>query len=270
MSNSTQAGQYVERLERAKTYWRSPAGKALWEAQRACLGPYIEETRGEHGLEMALGASPLSLSPLRHKIHWVPRPAYAASPFALVCPAEAWALPDRCLDTVILHHWLEELSAPRDTLEEAARTCADHGRLVIVGFNPLGLLAPLRRWSRQRAHYPFSGNWLSVACLKKWLAFVDFEIERVDYCGFRRPGTSVIHPQWETLGRRYNFALGECYVIQAKRQRETAQIKRLRFKLDAPNGPRSSLGVTRSGSSSGSCRTDLHRTGSPRADANSK
>ncbi len=82
--------------------------------------------------------------------------------------------------------------------------------------------------------------------LRDWLAFVDFEVERVDYCCFRGPMSTACGERWEALGRRHNLPLGESYMIQAQRRQRHAPVQRVKFGLRAPVSP-SSLGATRTG-----------------------
>ena len=72
--------------------------------------------------------------------------------------------------------------------------------------------------------------------MREWLAFVDFEIERVDYCGFRLPGGQVHNLGLETLGRRYNLPVGGCYLIVARRKQAPIQPARTLFQRDAVTG----------------------------------
>ena len=234
------------RMTNAQAYWQTEAGRALWETQRACLGPVVEGRKGRHSLEMGMGPALMTMSAIAHPIRWAPSLALADSDSTLVCPPDRLALPDCCLDTVVIHHWLEHLSDAHYTLQEAARVTADNGVLVLFGFNPLGLNGLTQRWRKQQADFPWSGHWRSASRLKDWLAFVDFEVERVDYCCFRGPMSTACGERWEALGRRHNLPLGESYMIQAQRRQRHAPVQRVKFGLRAPVSP-SSLGATRTG-----------------------
>ncbi|MCG7591526.1 MULTISPECIES: methyltransferase domain-containing protein [Halomonadaceae] len=246
MSNSPKADSLAQRLTCAQAYWQSDAGRALWETQRACLGPVVEGRKGGHSLEMGMGPAMMGMSLITHPIRWAPSRALAESDASLVCPPDQWALPDRCLDTVVIHHWLEHLHEAHHTLREAARVTADNGVLVLFGFNPLGLNGLTQRWRKQQTAFPWNGHRRSANRLKDWLAFVDFEVERVDYCCFRGPLSTACGVRWEAWGRRHNLPLGESYMIQAQRRQRHAPVQRVKFGLSAPIAP-SSLGATRTG-----------------------
>ncbi|MFC4206579.1 class I SAM-dependent methyltransferase [Vreelandella malpeensis] len=244
MSNSPTAAMLARCITQSQAYWQSPAGRSLWEVQRACLGPVVENRRGQHGLEMGMGRSLLGPSAIPHRIRWAPSEALAESASTLVCPPDRFALPDRCLDTVVIHHWLEQLPDAHFTLQEAARVTSDHGVLVLFGFNPLSVGGLVKRWRKPGATFPFAGRWMSVNRLRDWLAFVDFEVERVDYCCFRGRMNAPCGEHWEALGRRHNLPLGQSYMIKARRRERGAPIERIRFGLPAKVSP-SSLGATR-------------------------
>ncbi|MFG6666617.1 class I SAM-dependent methyltransferase [Halomonas sp. HNIBRBA4712] len=245
MSNSTMAGELARRLTQSQAYWQSRAGRSLWDVQRACLGPVVESRPGRHCLEMSMARSLMSHSSIPHRIRWAPTPALADSPSTLVCPPERLALPDCSMDTVVIHHWLEQLPDAHFTLKEAARVTNDHGVLVLFGFNTLSSSALFKRGRREQTAFPFNGAWLGVNRLRDWLAFVDFEVARVDYCCFRARMSGACGERWEAFGRRHNLPLGQSYMIQAQRRKRGAPIERVKFKL--PVKAPTTLGATRHG-----------------------
>lgn len=167
----------------------------------------------------------IELAPVRHHIHWAPSSTRAGHPSTLVCDPSALALPDESMDVVLVHHLLEVIPEPHHALREAARVTADHGSLLIVGWHPFGLGALNRCIPSRRGQWPCHGQWRSVLRMKDWLTFVDFEIERVDYCGFALSG----HGRFESWGRRHNFPLGSAFIIHAHRKMTRVTPIRLRF-----------------------------------------
>ncbi|OAL60908.1 MULTISPECIES: methyltransferase domain-containing protein [unclassified Halomonas] len=248
MSNSTTATTLAKRLQSSQPYWQTEAGRSLWETQRACLGPVVESRVGGHSLEMSMGPALMTMSAIAHPIRWSPTRQLADTDSTLICPPDQLALPDRCLDVMVIHHWLEHLADAHFALQEAARVTADNGIIVLFGFNPIGVSGLARQLRKRQQAFPWSGAWRSASRLRDWLAFVDFEVERVDYCCFRGRMNAKCGEYWESLGRRHNLPLGESYMIQARRQQRQAPVERLKFGLKAPVSP-ASLGVTRSGTS---------------------
>lgn len=268
MSNSHTADALKQRLVQSQRFWVSDAGNALNEAQRACLGPVVEERGGGHCLEMTMGPSLLGGSAASHMIEWLPTRDQAQQPATLICPPNELALPDACLDITIIHHWLEHLPDAEQTLHEAARVTADHGLLVIFGFNPLSIHHLAQRFSSGRRGKTGAFNetesasgsdkqggkvhYFSPSRLTQWLASVEFTVERVDYCGFYSPlfcsaKKSRCREAWETWGRRLNVPVGESYMLQAKRQQPQAPSQRVKFGT-TPRTASHSLGLARGSS----------------------
>lgn len=218
MSNlpSAQTLQLAERYERAQNFWGKRPGRALWRFERACLGPVIEPLIGLHALEFSAAEPLLPLAQMRHSMRWAAMRGHAESSSTLVCDPSSLPLEDECLDLVIIHHLLEVVPEPHHLLREAARVMLDHGKLVIIGWQPLGIGALRYLGPKRNKSFPFDQKWRSVHRLKDWLAFVDFEIERVDYCAF---SLSPHGGGWESLLRRYNLPFGHSFVILARRKR---------------------------------------------------
>ena len=193
-------------------------GKDILIAEREMLTPLFERCFGFHSLCLGPGDNDLlSLSPIRHAIHWAPEPALAQSPSTLICPLTQLALPDESMDMVMIHHLLEVAPEPHRLLREAARVLRSSGCLIIVAWQPMSGEGLLRLDPRRRHITPWEGSWRTPAALRDWLAFVDFEIERIDYAGFHLPGLRLRHGWLERMGRRYNLPLGSLMLIRARR-----------------------------------------------------
>lgn len=208
---------FIRQFTASQHYWQTAHGQRQWHAEQACLSQLLGRTGGQHALEMGMAPSLLACSRMRHCISWVPEREYATHPSTLVCRPDALPLDDEALDLVLVHHLLEIAPNPRHLLREAARVTSDSGRLILVGWHPLGIAGPKRLLGR-RTRFHQHGDWLTAHRLRDWLGFVDFEIERVDYCGFV-PFDNT--PEWlamEAFGRRYNLPLGRAWVICARRQ----------------------------------------------------
>lgn len=275
MSNSHPADSLTQRLEHSQRFWTSDAGKALSDVQRACLGPVIEARSSGHSLEMTMGPSLLDLSAVPHVIEWVPTRAHAGQPSSLICPPSELALPDACLDISLIHHWLEHLPDAEQALQEAARVTADHGILIVFGFNPLSINYLAQRFLPGRRSVPRNdtethverARWHATSQLTQWLEFVDFTVERVDYCGFHCPifcptKKARCRESWEAWGRRLNVPLGESYMIQAKRKQTRVPAERVQFGV-SPTAATHSLGVARGSSRSATYRaqqSSAHQT----------
>lgn len=220
-------------VREGRRYWTSSTGQAHWQAERACLGPVCERLFGAHSLHLGMAPRLTDMCPIRHSLAWAPTRDLAEDDACLICAPDSLPLPDDCLTLVVIHHLLEVMPEPHRLLQEATRVIADDGRLILFGWSPLGVEALRRPWARQHAALPWRGRWRTPGRLKDWLAFVDFEIERVDYCGFRLPGSLPRNATLESFGRRHNLPLGDTYMIRARRRAQWAQIARPRLPTPA-------------------------------------
>ncbi|QEA40035.1 class I SAM-dependent methyltransferase [Pistricoccus aurantiacus] len=234
MSNSQSPLWLTRQVNEGRLYWSSPAGQAQRQAEQACLGPVCERLFGAHSLELGLGERIADMCPIRHAMSWAPTRELALRKETLVCLPHQLPLPDESLQLVIVHHLLEVVAHPHHVLQESARVTAHNGRLIIFGWGPLGCSGWSRLWPARRGRLPWRGHWRTPGRLRDWLAFVDFEIERVDYCGFRLPGRLPRNSVLETLGRRYNLPWGDAFMIQARRRAQPIQVDKPRIGLVAP------------------------------------
>lgn len=237
VSNSHITISLAQLVREGRRYWASSAGQAHLQAQRACLGPICERLFGAHSLQLGMAPRLSDMCPIRHALGWSPTRELAEDESCVVCAPDQLPLPDECLTLVVVHHLLEVVPEPHRLLQEATRVVADDGRLVLFGWSPLGLEGLNRPWPRHRNELPWRGHWRTPGRLKDWLAFVDFEIERIDYCGFRVPGGMPRNAGLETFGRRHNLPLGDTYMIRARRRMQWAQVSRPRLPRPAVGGP---------------------------------
>ncbi|WP_027966809.1 class I SAM-dependent methyltransferase [Halomonas halocynthiae] len=218
MSNSLERQPVVRQVQKGREFWSSARGCALQKAERACLGPVSDRWFGHHGLELGLGAQLANICSVQHLMYWVPCAELAETAESLVCHPDTLPLPDGCLDLVLIHHLLEVTAEPHRVLQEATRVLADDGNLIIFGWSPLSPLALAKRLPKRRSELSSQERWRAPKQLAEWLAFVDFDVQRVDYCGFRLPSRRESNSSLEAFGRRHNLPFGECYMIHARRR----------------------------------------------------
>jgi len=224
-----------------RRFWESASGLALWRAERACLGPHCERHRGIVSLQLGMAPLMSDMCPIRYALDWAPTADLVRNANSLVCLPDSLPLADDSLDLVLLHHLLEAVERPHHVLQEAARVTRADGRLLVFGWHPFGP-GGVRR--RQRPA-PWQRQWRTPGRLRDWLAFVDFEIERVDYCGFRLPGRATGSDRLETLGRRYNLPLASAYLLVARRRSIPVQPIKLREPVLVGNKSGAWLGLAK-------------------------
>ena len=236
MSTDRGAQRLAALFREGQRFWATPTGEAVRRAERACLGPVCERLFGMHSLELGFGSVLADMCPVRHPMQWAPTRELAQGASTLVCSPDALPIPDGSLHLVVVHHLLEVAPDPHHMLQEAARITADEGRLILFGWMPLSPIALGRLSPGCRQRLPWRGQWRSPGRLRDWLAFVDFEIERVDYCAFQLPGRLPRNSFFETLGRRHNLPLGDSYMIQAQRRPQLIETRSSGLRFTAPLG----------------------------------
>ena len=196
--------------------------------------------------EPALASSPLTSKDTQidgsHKAHQTPtddansRPSLAGQSHeantmpsvALVTDFSALPFPAASLDLVLMPHSLELSMDAHATLREVERVLVPQGRVLICGFNPVGLWALRQARSRLwesltggrwpgRGYLPVAGEYIGYWRLRDWLRLLDFEVEVVRF-GCYVPAVSS--PSWlqrfawmERLGPRWWPIFGSSYLV---------------------------------------------------------
>lgn len=154
--------------------------------------------------------------------------ATAALQPSLVTDFSALPFPAASLDLVLMPHSLEVSMDAHATLREVERVLVPQGRVLICGFNPVGLWALRQARSRLwesltggrwpgRGYLPVAGEYIGYWRLRDWLRLLDFEVEIVRF-GCYVPAVSS--PAWlqrfawmERLGPRWWPIFGSSYLV---------------------------------------------------------
>ena len=134
------------------------------------------------------------------------------------------------VDFVVAAHALDAAADPRDVLREIVRVLRPEGRLLVIGFNPFSILAPVAR----RSGIPWAGKWLSAARVKDWLALLEMTMVGGSFSVFRPPlrdfRKSAKRWAWmEKAGARWWPMAGGVYFITAVKRRPGMRMIRPRF-----------------------------------------
>ena len=164
----------------------TPAGQYMLAWETAQFDRVVPDVFGFHGLQLGLPQIPcLRNSRLRHC--WVSDDHQPDQPSGLGLLADSVALPfaDQSMDLVILPHTLELSLDPHATLREVERVLVPEGRLIISGFNPLGLWGHQHRRAKWLSRLGFHQEFLPLPLefigywrLRDWLKLLSFEIGR--------------------------------------------------------------------------------------------
>lgn len=214
--------------EETLSFFRSPPGQIVRQWESRLLDGMVEHVLGDRALQIGLplldtlrangmrehwllleDASSEKEEPLREDWHRV-----------LALP-EALPFANETFDLVVLPHSLDFSSAPQQLLAEAVRVLAPEGRLILAGFNPLGLW-----WWRQqfvrfgcRPYLPPHTTPIGVPRLKDWFALLGLTTQEGHF-GIYRPArqrlTTLNRWQWlDKAGDRWFPQCGNLYLLSA-------------------------------------------------------
>ena len=154
-------------------WFATPQGAAVLEAEGRLLAPILERLFGYHLLQLGCGGDSLmDASPVGHKILFAPvhRPAEPLP----VADIEELPLPSESMDGVLIHHGLDFTADCHRLLREATRVLRPGGRMLIIGFNPMGLWG-LWRLFKSRRQLPWCGRFIPRQRVADWCRLLDLQ-----------------------------------------------------------------------------------------------
>jgi SAM-dependent methyltransferase len=92
-----------------------------------------------------------------------------------------------CADLVLLPHVLEFSDNPHQVLREVSRVLMPEGHVIVAGFNPWSLWGTPGLIGKDRAEFPWNGQFIALPRLKDWMALLGIEIAGGRMCGYIPP-----------------------------------------------------------------------------------
>jgi SAM-dependent methyltransferase len=215
--------QHISDLEHA--WFNSIIGRYLQQEEQALYDKAVVDLFGFNALQMGC----LEMDLLRNSR--IPN-RYKSSEFDLsndnydlCCNDDFLPFAEMSLDLLLLPHRLEFSERPHQTLREAERVMMPEGHLLISGFNPFstwGAKSGLNKMFRDKAIYPWHGQFIGLTRMKDWLTLLGFEILSVDSCCHVPPFEQLNwHKRFAFLDKfseRYCPMPGGVYFIVAKKR----------------------------------------------------
>ncbi|MCH9695908.1 MAG: class I SAM-dependent methyltransferase [Gammaproteobacteria bacterium] len=127
------------------------------------------------------------------------------------------------IDAVLLPHTLDYSDRPHEVLREVDRVLRRDGRVIVLGFKPVGLWG-LRRLIPGASMPPGADHLISDRRLKDWLKLLDMRILNTSRYFFRwpLPGNKARSPnKWERRGQAWWPELAACYMLSAQKRVST-------------------------------------------------
>ena len=228
-----------ERIIDLQDWLQTDAGRYMLAWEQGQSDALVADMFGFHALQLGMpqlqglahNRMPHRWLAVQEPCEGLPEPEVTlALPPALVTDFSALPFPAASLDLVLMPHSLEVSMDAHATLREVERVLVPQGRVLICGFNPVGLWALRQarsrlwesltggRWPGQ-GYLPVAGEYIGYWRLRDWLRLLDFEVEIVRF-GCYVPAVSS--PAWlqrfawmERLGPRWWPIFGSSYLVVA-------------------------------------------------------
>ncbi|MBJ7549622.1 class I SAM-dependent methyltransferase [Marinomonas ostreistagni] len=185
----------------------------------------------EQALDNMVGYYLVQQSPLRHltfhnhrireTISLSPVLELGASQRTVVARMSELPLESDGIDAVVLHHTLDLSENPHRDLHEVARTLLPSGKLIIIGFNPIGYWG-VRRYFSKRVRAPWAARFISHRRLDDWLKVAGLTLENIEFIDYDMPLKSNNWRQrLDWIGRStraLKLPLGGVYIMTATKQ----------------------------------------------------
>ena len=212
--------QSLDSLIEIRKWFDSALGEQVLQTERAILDQLLAGYFGYHLLQLSIQKNTLhDASPIQNKISIGLDACAGNAP--MIAQANELPFEDDSIDVVLLHHLLDFLAAPLDTLREAARVSLPMGHLVIIGFNPFSTWGAWKIAARLSGRAPWNGQFIRPGRLMDWLNVLNFKIDQAQYCFYRPPiaRRRIKQPDYsQGLPRRFNLPIGAVYLIVARKQ----------------------------------------------------
>ncbi len=203
-----------------EAWLRGPLGQRLLDLELRVVGEVLEDVFGTQLLQIGQWGPPdafLESARTRRSALLDVRPDSAD----LCAEPEHLAVASHSVDAVLLPHTLERSTDPHQVLREADRVLIADGRLIVVGFSPLGPLG-LRRLLGRRPFPPDCGQVVRQKRLNEWLSVLGYEtvVQRrffyaLPFFAAKWTGHS---DRMERFGSRYCSRLACAYVLHARKR----------------------------------------------------
>jgi SAM-dependent methyltransferase len=203
-------------------HWlRESLGESLLAAEKAALSRLLSERYGKHALLIGVPKQYTVLKGTLMPNAVVLGPLINKHKIIKYIESEFYELPilEGSVDIVLLPHTLEYIDNPRRLLSEACRIVKPEGWLVVMGFNPWSLWG-FRKWWLKNKSIPWSGAFIEMSIIKKWLTIADFEPIKQEKIFFRPPfkDRSIFRKLTflEWVGKKCFSLFGGVYIVIAK------------------------------------------------------
>ena len=201
-----------------KAWFADPLGDHVINTESAMLEQLLPSMFGYHLMQCSVQDRPLfDSSPIQHKF---PLNLDNSVTDGMLAKPASLPLANDSIDVSLIHHLLDYVENPLETLREMARVTLPMGHIVIVGFNPLSTWGIWQQIARYKGNAPWTGRFIRPGRVMDWLNLLNFKIDRAQYAIYRPPLSRYpgkLGDYSQGVSRNLNLPIGSVYVIVAKK-----------------------------------------------------
>lgn len=169
-----------------QSWFATPLGRLLAEAERSVLDPYLDRLSGWNLLQIGGFGEGVRVLRANTARQWLTN---GPDTGAVDCRLRPEALPfqSATMDIVVLVHCLEFSENPHQVLREAERVLAADGTLLVLTFNLLSLWGLAHGLPGLRRRAPWCGDYYTGRRISDWARLLGLEVTEVEGCFYRPP-----------------------------------------------------------------------------------
>ena len=218
----------VDRSQLTQDWLQTPLGAALLQREVRVIEEVLDGVFGEHCLQLGLWGDNRTfmrftrtqrcsvIADTRLSVAGAGKPCAVGDMHRLPLESDS-------VDAILLPHTLDYNDRPHAVLREVDRVLRRDGRLIVLGFKPVGLWG-LRRLIPGAGIPPGADHLISERRLKDWLQLLDMRIQGTSRYFFRwpLPGNKARGSnKWERRGQAWWPELAACYMLSAQKRVST-------------------------------------------------
>jgi SAM-dependent methyltransferase len=213
----------ADRSQMTQEWLETPLGVALLQQEARVVEDALDGVFGEHCLQLGLWGERRTFMRFARTQRCSLIAATSEGGPCAVGHMHQRPVESDSIEAVLLPHTLDYSDRPHAILREVVRVLRRDGRLIVLGFKPVGLWG-LRRLIPGAGIPPGADQLISDRRLKDWLSLLDMRIERTSRYFFRWPipgNKARGSGKWERRGQAWWPELAACYMLSARKRVST-------------------------------------------------
>ena len=214
----------VSVFAKSQIWYASPLGVMLAEQQEKLIEPVLANVFGYYIIQIYGDQNYLTSARIKNKFV-IEADSGVRFNQSLLAQADVLPIQADSVDAVVLPHTLEISAHPHHVLREVERVLIPEGRVIIMGFNPWGLVGLRRLVSWRSQSFPWCANFYGLSRVADWLSLLGFEVISIERYFFVVPvqrHAVVSQSKWmDPVGHRVWPFFSGAYMLVAKKRVST-------------------------------------------------